>query len=347
MTFEVATSQAGDYRSLSASQLNKFYNCPRMWAYEYIEKIKPPPTYPLTKGTFIHAAVEAFNEDPLPYEPQSDLRQSLVDHIQHKARELWKQGMQEPFPDQMRSNRDQLMGQLENYVTSFLKRFRGLKRRTDLPDEQAWQRAYPSANELSVKVVDETGQPLFRGDMDAVFEKHPLWFDRTAIIDYKTGKSPFNDEDPLNVQYSRQLEVYGWLYYQAFGQVPEVVGIQFLAEDPGSSTAFVFQEIDPGTIETIHLLIQRVRDQLGSDQVEDYPRRTEFKWCEFEKNDGTMIKCDHWDYCLGDEEMPDPEERDHGSRPDRESLEVQLRDPLEDDLQLSEHGPAQLINDDA
>ncbi len=338
MSLEIATTENGEYRTLSASQLNKFYNCPRMWAFEYIEKIKPPPRFPMTKGSFIHAVVEEFNEDPLPYvDGSSDgLKQRLMGHMKEKARQLWKQGMQEPFDEEMRRNREDVMSQLGNYVDSLVRRFRALRRRTDLAPERAWTRAHPSANELSVKVTDPDGKPLFRGDVDAVFERHPLWFDRTAIIDYKTGKSPFNDESPLSVQHSRQLNIYAWLYYQAFGQVPEVAGIQFLAEDPRSSTAFVFQEIDPGTIESTHMMVQRVRRQLASESLEEYPRRTEYKWCEFEKNDGTMIRCDHWDYCLGDEPVPEPEDRGYDG-PEREPIEVKLRDPLEDELALSEH----------
>jgi hypothetical protein len=140
----------------------------------------------------------------------------------------------------------------------------------------------------------------------------------------------------MSVEYSRQLEIYAWLYFQAFGVIPEVAGIHFLAEPPESSTAFVFQEIDPGTVESIHLMIQRVRDLATSEDPEEYPKNTDYKWCEFEKNDGTMIKCDHWDYCLGEEEKPEPRKREFDGR-EKDPVEVEIKDPLEEALTLSEN----------
>jgi hypothetical protein len=145
----------------------------------------------------------------------------------------------------------------------------------------------------------------------------------------------------MSVEYSRQLDIYAWLYYQAYGVIPEVAGIHFLSEPPNSSTAFVFQEIDPGTIESIHLMIQRVREKLDGEELDQYSRNTDYQWCEFEKSDGTMIKCDHWDYCLGDEEMPEPTDNGFDGR-DREPIEVVLKDPMQDDLTLSENADSQI-----
>lgn len=327
-----------ELRTFSASQINKFYSCPRMWAYEYIEGLKPPTTYPMKKGTFVHSVVEEFNMDPgsLIKGAKKQRKSQLLDRINNIARRLWKEGLAGDFADQMKENVKKLKGQFENYVDTFLKRFNGVKRRTELSPAEAWQKAAPDANELSVLVTDTDGEWLFRGDIDAVYEQHPLWFDRTTIVDYKTGKSPFDAASPLSVDYSRQLDIYAWLYYQAFGHVPEVAGIHFLAEPPQSSTAFVFKEIDPGTIESVHLMLERVRELTVSGDLEEYPRNEQFKWCEFQKNDGSMIKCDHWEYCLGDESMPPPPDRDE-DYPDREPREVELRNPLEEELLLSEH----------
>ncbi|MFB6344345.1 MAG: hypothetical protein ABEK50_01030, partial [bacterium] len=131
--------------------------------------------------------------------------------------------------------------------------------------------------------------------------------------------------------HSRQLDIYAWLFYQAFGVIPEVSGIHYLTESPDSSTAFEFQEMDPGTVESVHMMIQRVREMANENRVEDYERNTDYKWCEYEKKDGTMIRCDHWDYCLGDEERPGPTDREFDG-PDREPVEVEIKNPLEDDL---------------
>lgn len=345
MTIDVITTDNGDYRTFSASQINKLYNCPRMWAYEYIEKLKPEPTYPMKKGTYIHAVVEEFNESlgSLEGKPVADLKEILRQKILKIARDLWEQGLPGEFEEEMRENHQHIRKQFFNYVETLIKRFHAIKRRTNMDQEQAWYRARPSVNELSVLITDDEGKWLFRGDIDSVFEKHPLWFDRTAIIDYKTGKSPFNTESPMSVEYSRQLDIYGWLYYQAYGCVPEVVGIHFLAEPPDSPNAFLFKEIDLGTIESTHLMVERVRELAVSDNLEDYPRNQQFKWCEFQKNDGSYIRCDHWDYCLGDEEMPEPENREYDG-PEREPVEVVLKDPLEDDLTLSEHAPSKFLN---
>lgn len=334
---ELITDYNGQKRTFSASQINKIYNCPRMWAYEYIADLKPPPNFPMKKGTYIHAVIETFNQEhpPLNGRSERELESDLKERILEIARHCWKDGIVEDFEEEMKENHQDIRSQFFNYVQTTLKRFRDVKRRTDLSGEEAWELAWPTANELPVLVTDSEGEWLFRGAIDAVFEQHPLWFDRTALVDYKTGKSPFDSDTPMDVGYSRQLDIYAWLFYQAFGVVPEVSGLHFLAESPNSSTAFVFQEMDPGTVESVHLMIQRVREMASATEVEEYPKNTDYKWCEFEKNDGTKIRCDHWDYCLGDEERPEPRKREFDG-PDREPLEVEIKNPLEDDLTMCE-----------
>lgn len=344
---ELVTSENGELRTFSASQINKIYSCPRLWAYEYIQNIKPPPTFAMKKGSYIHAVIEEFNESlgSLKGRSTDTLRSDLTDQIHSIARELWKEGMLGDFEEEMKEKHQEARTQFTNYIKSLIKRYRDIKRRTDLTDDESWLQASPSANELPVLVTDEDGEWLFRGTIDAVFERHPLWFGRTALVDYKTGKSPFNAEAPLSVDYSRQLEIYAWLYFQAFGVIPEVAGIHFLAEPPNSSTAFVFKEIDPGTVESVHLMIRRVREIATSTDLDDYPRNTDYKWCEFEKNDGTKIKCDHWDYCLGDEETPEPRESEYDG-PERDPIEVEISDPLEEKLTLSENSDSSEISVD-
>ncbi|MFB6355636.1 MAG: RecB family exonuclease, partial [bacterium] len=280
---DISTTDSGDYRTLSASQINKFYNCSRMWAYEYIEGLKPPPTYPMKKGTYIHAVIEELNDSLGTIDDRSvqDLRVDIQEKALTIARDLWKKGIPGEFEEEMRENHSKIKDQFFNYIEALLQRYQDIKRRTELSAEDAWFRARPSANELSILVTNESGEWLFRGDIDSVFEKHPLWFDRTAIIDYKTGKSPFDDESPMSIEYSRHLDVYAWLYYQAFGSVPEVAGIHFLAEPPSNSTSFMYKEIDPGTIESTHMMLNRVRELATSEDLEDYNRNTQFKWCEF------------------------------------------------------------------
>ncbi len=314
-----------------------------MWAFEYLEDIKPPPNYPMKKGTYIHAVIERFNDrlGPLNGRTERHLKKELKEKILSIARELWQEGVVDEFEEQMKENHESIRSQFKNYIESLLKRFRDVKRRTQLEENEAWEIASPTANELPILLTDEEGEWLFRGTIDAVYEQHPLWFGRTALVDYKTGKSPFDSNEPLSVEYSRQLKIYAWLYFQAFGVIPEVAGIHFLDEPPGSSTAFVFQEIDPGTVESIHLMIQRVRDIATSEDPEEYPKNTDYKWCEFEKNDGTMIKCDHWNYCLGDEEKPEPRQREFDGR-EKDPVEVEIRDPLEETLQLSENNDSLL-----
>lgn len=340
---ELKMSDDGEIRTFSASQINTIYNCPRKWAYEYIANIKPAPTFPMKKGTYIHAVIEELNESlgELRGRSEQQLKNDLNEKVRSVARRLWKEGLIENFEDQMKDNHREVQSQFTNYVLSLIKRYRDLRRRTDLNRNAAWKQASPSANELPVLITDSTGEWLFRGVLDAVYEQHPLWFGRTALIDYKTGKSPFKADSPVDVEYSRQLEIYAWLYYQAFGVVPEVAGIHFLAEPPSSSTAFVFQEIDPGTVESMHLMIQRVREIATASQVEDYSRNTDYKWCEYRKKDGTTIKCDHWDYCLGDEERPDPSDSQFDG-PDRTPITVEIKNPLERELTLSEHAEPRL-----
>lgn len=337
------TTENGRLRTFSASQINTFYNCARKWAYEYIARLKPPPSYPMQKGSYVHAVIEDFNEALPPREgqPIEELRSDLRERILEVARDVWKEGMAGEFEEELRGDHQAVRRQFFNYVDTVIKRYRDLRRRTDLPDEQAWRRARPSANEVSVAVTDPEGEWVFRGDVDAVYEKHPLWFGATVLIDYKTGKSPFNSHAPFDVNYSRQLDIYAWMYYQAFGVVPEVTGLHFLDEEPTSPTAFVFQETDVGTVESVHLMLRRVRNRATAEDVESYEKNPGYKWCEFTKKDGTVLRCDHWDYCLGEDSMPEPRESEFTGR-QRDPLEVPLRDPLEDDPPLSRNAPTVL-----
>lgn len=333
-----------DVPVLSATQVNKIFNCQRMWAYEYIEDLKPPLSYSAVKGVFIHSVVERFNKtiEELNLDTEEELREPLLDHIKAKARECWEAGYPGRFESEMREKNQAIHDQLQNYVQTYINRYQQLRNRGFTLSE-ALQLAGPTTNEHGVTVTDEQGNWIFTGSIDAVYQDHPLWEDRTVLIDYKTGKSPFDSEDPLNKGYERQLDIYGWMYYQAHGEVPEAVGVHFLKESPDSPTAFVFKEIDHGTIERMHLLVQRAQRLLGSDQLEEYPRNTDYIWCEFEKNDGTMIKCDHWDYCLGDEEAPDPEDIERMEFPfDDDPIEVEIKDPLEESLIMQEHRGAHL-----
>ncbi len=340
---DLTTTESGQLRTFSASQINTFYNCSRKWAYENIAKLKPPPSYPMQKGTYVHAVVEDFNRALTPLGDRSieELRSDLRESILEVAREVWKEGMVGEFEDQLRGDHESVRTQFFHYVDSVIKRYRDLRRRTDLDEETAWRRARPTANEVSVAVTDDAGEWVFRGDVDAVYEKHPLWFGATVLIDYKTGSSPFNSHAPLDVNYGRQLDIYAWMFYQAFGVVPEVTGLHFLDEEPTSPTAFVFQETDAGTVEQVHLMLRRVRNRATSEDVESYEKNPDYKWCEFTKKDGTVLRCDHWDYCLGEETMPEPGDPEFTGR-QREPLDVPLRNPLEDDLTLSRNAPAVL-----
>lgn len=338
---EIITTEDGTIRTLSASQVNTFYNCSRKWAYEYIANLKPPPSYPMQKGSYVHAVIEDFNRERGTLNGRSvqELRQDLREDVLAVARNVWKEGMPGDFEQEMREDRAEIRAQFFHYVDTLIKRYRDLRRRTELDPDEAWRRARPSSNELSVAITSPDGEWMFRGDVDAVYEKHPLWFGATVLVDYKTGKSPFNSNSPIDVNYSRQLDLYAWMFYQAYGVVPEVTGLHFLAEEPTSPTAFVFQETDEGTVETVHLMLQRVRERSTAQQVEAYEKNPDYKWCEFTKKDGTVLRCDHWDYCLGDEEMPDPREREFTGR-QREPVEVTMSNPLEDDLTLCRHAPS-------
>jgi len=80
---ELITTENGSKRTFSASQINKIYNCPRMWAFEYLEDIKPPPNYPMKKGTYIHAVIETFNDrlEPLEGRTEKHLKKELQEAI--------------------------------------------------------------------------------------------------------------------------------------------------------------------------------------------------------------------------------------------------------------------------
>jgi hypothetical protein len=322
-----------DYQVLSASQINNFYNCNRKWAYEYIKNIKPEINYPMKKGSFIHAVIEDFNNElkPRKFFNTKNLRVSVRDKIRSIAiRLLDDDKLTGQFKRKFKSNSNEIKEQLFNYVDCFLSRFRRLKNSHDFSEEKAWTLSRPTENELSVVIVDDNGNWLFRGDMDTVFEKHPLWFGKTCVIDYKTGSSPFNSNEPLKSDYNRQLNIYGWLFYQCFSVVPEQLGIHYLEENYDSSSAFYFKEFDKGELISTHLNIINVWEQTKSNDIGDYDRDPEYKFCEFKSG-----KCDHWDYCLGDKKMPGSKKRPYNGR-ETDPIEVKLKDPTSDDLSYAE-----------
>lgn len=328
----------GKYRVLSASQLNKLYNCPRLWAYEYVAGIKDKPSIATVKGMFIHAVVEKLNEEIAHSNPpDGDIMDTLQDWGEQTAKELWEDLIPDRFRDGMRDKANEVRQQIRNYIAAYMDRFQTIdKYEDDLDRAQAWTRAAPSTNELAVRVLDSpNGKWMFMGSIDAVYENSPAFNGKTVLVDYKTGSAPYRDDEPMGAEYSRQLDIYAWMYYQKTGLVPEVSMIHFLSEGFDSPKSVIKKETDPGTIESAELMLQRMRELTKSTDVEDYPRNTDYQWCEFEKSDGSTIKCDHWEYCLGDADRPEATDYEFVG-PDREFEEVTYRNPLKDNILSTE-----------
>lgn len=299
----------------------------------------------MIRGTFIHSVVEQFNRQHSLGEISTGHRAMLKKgkkQIRQIARNIWKNGAVEGWEDEVRDQLDEFNERLDNYIETIINRYRNVKRRTELGHIQALNHAIPTKSELPIRVVDEDGEWLFVGTIDAVYEHNPLWFGNSVLFDYKTGKPPYDNTTPMKANYSRQLNIYAWLFYQAFDVVPEVVGIHHLKGKPDKGTTFEMKEVDFGTIESTHMLIQRARQLIDDDNVEEYKQNTQYKWCEFEKKDGTTIKCDHWDYCLGNQKMPGPTDNNYDD--EKNYIETTISDPRDDDLTFSRKSEAVLDN---
>lgn len=342
-------------RTLSASQINTLYACQRKWAFKRLQDIKPPQSYPMVKGSYLHAIMEDTTNalGDRAGRDRSELKNHVTELTRQHARTIWnEEAIVDGFENQLNQNKHTIEDQMDNYVRIIMDNYDTLRKARGLNPDEAWRRARPDATELGIRLVedpeDEYSEWLFNGSIDLVYEKHPLWFGKTVIVDYKTGSAPYDGQTAMKAKNARQLDVYAWLFWQAYGVVPDLSAIRYLEEDPSEPTSLMAQQNDPSTVEVGHYYIQRARQMTRSNDPEDYPKNTDYTFCHMERDDKPDIKCDHWEYCLGDKSVPEPVDRPFTGR-SGEPLEVAESDPTGQELlaMASDHPPVLREDDEA
>jgi hypothetical protein len=318
---------------LSASQFKEYYSCNRKWAYSKVEDIPIEPNVNMEIGNLVHEAIELFNKnhDPLGQyrSGSSSTSQKMVNHIKNIAKKkVFKNRNFNGLKSKLQSddNTVYILELLEYYAKTIYSEFKRLKNHDYYyeSDTTCFDKAFPDLSEMKLTVEDD-GSWFATSTIDAVYKNHPLFSYDTAIIDYKTSSSNNKSFANISSGHELQLKFYAWMYYQVFDVVPDLVGIHFVGTNPDENYPIYLKDIAFHDIISTHDLICDMKDNVGSDDIDDYKRNEEYQWCGEDY-------CDHYDYCIGDEDIPE----DHNSitfeGPDRDNTFGELKEPTFDDM---------------
>jgi len=253
--------------SLSPTKVNSWFKCPREFYYNYMAKLKQPPSIHLIKGSVIHKVLEDFYRAYKP-NPKKYIAGLFID--------TWNKS--KPLLDKLEMPADELKKHKKDAITMVFNFYAVHKRKMDgiiiqgkaENEQHAFYLTRPKFKELYVK--DE--ELRTRGYIDVV---HTGYDGSITLGDYKTS-SKFGVG--LSEDYKRQLSIYALLYYRQEAKMADYVAIIFLRYGEE-----YLLEVTPSILKHARDAIDYVWDKTRSTAIEDYPLK-EGKlcgWCNFNK----------------------------------------------------------------
>jgi ATP-dependent helicase/DNAse subunit B len=265
--------QETDILYLSASKINKFYNCPLQFFFQYLfiweEVEKPEQTkWPGTGfGEAVHKVLEIISYKFL--EGEKDLIEQAGD-IFKETYDRWLETNKDTFKKSKGYNYKKFIKKGMDYsklMSKFLISFYGDNIKDLSPEE-----------EFTIK-VDEVKGVLLKGFIDLIYL---LNNDEYNIIDFKTTKDS-NKFYFIDWEIDTQSLVYLYYCYKEYGKFPET--FRYLILNHEEKTLF-FKEFD---IENIDNIFDGLIEQIK--EIKKYvkkpnlklanPEKTKCFWCEF------------------------------------------------------------------
>jgi putative RecB family exonuclease len=244
--------RGGPPRHLSPSSASTYDQCPRRWAYRYVERLPDPPGIPALAGTFAHAVLERLFQEP----PEA----RTVERARLLAREVWPATEEDPHY--------RALGLDEAGARRF--RWRGWT-----AIEGLWKVEDPTRVEVRATehLVDTTvGDVPFRGIVDRL-DHAP---DGTLeVTDYKSGRAP-------SVRFSdsrlSQVLLYAAAVHATAGERPRRARLLYLGQKV-IDVEVTDAALDP-VVESLHTTWQSVQDDCARDEFAPSPGPL-CGWCPF------------------------------------------------------------------
>jgi len=250
---------------LSPSAINNWFQCPRSYYYNYMQKIKVAPNIHLVKGSVVHKTLEDFYKE---YKPNPKI------HLLKLFKKAWSSykgmiKMLEMSPSELKQHKKDAITMILNFYDVHRRKMEGTIIQGKAENEQhAFYLTKPKFRELYVK--DE--KLRVRGYIDRINE------DFNGVItlgDYKTS-SRYGIGLPDD--YKRQLSIYALLYNKDKGIMADFVSIIFLRYGEE-----VLLEVTPSVLKYARDIIDYVWSKTRSVAFEDYPKKEGrlCRWCAF------------------------------------------------------------------
>jgi len=226
---------------LSASKIDTFYNCPRLYQYKYVLNLKEPPKKSFLIGNVTHSALEYFHK-------------SYVNKKTSKAvmGSAFKKSMSEYKSKAPGLDKNDIMtikGMLQDYLY------------------------YLSPRSEPKVIGTEKYFKIQLGDgisMGGKIDRIDRYGDKLYIVDYKTSFAVYSRKE---MAASTQLVIYAHWAQQEFN-VKEIYGVYiFLKHVLNGGVQKMLIDSDPDSLKS---KCEAIRDRVESD---DFPKNKSFRWC--------------------------------------------------------------------
>jgi putative RecB family exonuclease len=249
---DATDDRRGKPRHLSPSSASTFEQCPRRWAFRYVERLPDPPGEPALAGTFAHAVLERLFQDP-----PGD---RTVERAKVHAREAWPATERDPHYQALALD------------DAGARRFRW---RGWAAIEGLWKVEDPTRVDVRAtehQVFTTVGEVPFRGIVDRL--------DRAAdgtveVTDYKSGRAP-------SVRYSdarlAQVLLYAAAVQATTGERPSRARLLYLGQKV-IDVQVTDAALEP-VVEALHGTWQSVHDSCDREDFAPKPGPL-CGWCPF------------------------------------------------------------------
>lgn len=276
---------------LSPTSINTFYQCPRRWYYENIEKRKTPDTIPLVRGKVVHNVLE--NIFDYNYTAGEEFRNSMLNRGRKLLEEEWNKFSEDLHNCEETNMSLQLIyEETEEMIIKFINKFCDnvqmlIRSGKASSEKHGYFLLKPKFRELWIddlkqinfnnkykkeSVGKELDNPLRVGGFVDSIQKD---FDNNLVlVDYKTSNKYQN---VLDEGYFRQMAIYAYLWYKQTGELPRFVAINYLKFDES-----FFILVTPDLIKYAEDAITYVRNSLLNNGLDkqNYYKKTG-KLCDY------------------------------------------------------------------
>lgn len=245
-------------RSLSPSRAADFKTCPLLYRFRTIDRLPEQPSAAATRGTVVHAVLEAlFDEEPANRTPARAMQLLAPQWEQLLAQqpELAELFAQDTDGTAVAAWLESARVLLATYFT--------------LEDPRGFT---PAGREQLVETMLESGLRL-RGYIDRIDQAPD---GQVRVVDYKTGASP---REAFEAKALFQMKFYALLLWRTTGTIPAVLKLIYLAD--ADELRYSPQETELRALERqLGALWNAIESAIERKEFTPHPSRL-CDWCDF------------------------------------------------------------------